>query len=204
LNDDCVLDIPSSLQDESICASNPDTPCLANFRRRAATTNVARVWRKFKSRAVVELRMPSTHLSLHFHIVFSTKNRQPFIADDWRGRLHEYLGGLVRAADGIPEAIGGTNDHVHLLVGMRATHALASFVQDIKQTSSRWIHETIGVKNFAWQPGYGAFTVSVSNCDAVRIYVADQAEHHRIKSFQEEYVAFLQKHHVEYDEKYLW
>jgi len=143
--------------------------------------------------------MPFTHLSLHFHIVFSTKDLHPFIADDWRGRLHEYPGGLVRAADGIPEAIGGTADHVHLLVGLPATHSLATFVQDIKQTSSRWVHETIGVKNFAWQPGYGAFTVSVSNCDAVKEYIANQVEHHQTKTFQEEYVAFLQKHGVEYD-----
>jgi REP element-mobilizing transposase RayT len=91
-----------------------------------------------------------------------------------------------------------------LLVGLRATHSLASFVQDIKQSSSQWIHETIGVKNFAWQPGYAAFTVSVSNRDAVKEYIANQVEHHRTKTFQEEYVAFLQKHHVEYDEKYLW
>ena len=137
--------------------------------------------------------MPSTHLSLHFHVVFSTKDRHPFIADEWRNRLHEYLGGLVHTAD-----------HVHLLVGLHATHLLASFVQDIKQTSSRWIHETIGVKNFAWQPGYAAFTVSVSNRDAVKEYISNQVEHHRTKTFQEEYVAFLQKHHVEYDEKYLW
>jgi REP element-mobilizing transposase RayT len=112
--------------------------------------------------------MPSTHLSLHVHIIFSTKDRHPFIADAWRARLHEYLGGLIRAADGFPEAIGGPADHVHLLVGMRATHTLASLVQDLKQTSSRWIHQTIGVKNFAWQPGYGAFTVSVSNGAAVK------------------------------------
>ena len=148
--------------------------------------------------------MPSTHLSLHFHIVFSTKDRHPFIVDEWRSRLHEYLGGLIRAADGIPEAIGGTADHVHLLVGLRATHALASFVQDIKQTSSRWVHETIGVKNFRWQPGYGAFTVSVSNCDGVKEYIFKQAEHHRAKTFCDEYVSFLQKHGVEFDEKYLW
>jgi REP element-mobilizing transposase RayT len=149
-------------------------------------------------------RMPSTHLSLHFHIVFSTKDRYPFITDAWRLRLHEYLGGLIRAADGVPEAVGGTADHVHLLAGLRATHALATFVQDIKQTSSRWIHETIGINNFAWQPGYGAFTVSASNCPAVKEYIANQMEHHRVKSFQEEYVAFLQKHGVDYDEKYLW
>jgi len=148
--------------------------------------------------------MPSTHLSLHYHIVFSTKDRYPFIEEQWRARLHEYLGGLTRAADGIPEAIGGTADHVHLLVGLRATHSLAAFVQDIKQTSSRWIHETICVKNFAWQPGYAAFTVSVSNRDVVKEYIANQPDHHRTKSFQEEYVMFLKKHQIEYDEKYLW
>ena len=122
----------------------------------------------------------------------------------WRPRLHEYLGGLIRAADGIPEAIGGTADHVHLLVGLHATHTLAAFVQDIKQSSSRWVHETMGVKNFAWQPGYGAFTVSVSNGGAVKEYIASQAGHHRTTTFQEEYVTFLQKHRIAYDEKYLW
>ena len=118
--------------------------------------------------------------------------------------MHEYLGGLIRAAGGVPEAVGGTGDHVHLLVGLRATHALATIVQDVKQTSSRWIHETIGLKNFAWQQGYGAFTVSVSNCGVVKEYIAGQPEHHRKKTFQEEYVALLQKHGVAYDEKYLW
>ncbi len=148
--------------------------------------------------------MPSTHLSLHYHLVFSTKDRHPFIAVAWQNRLHEYLGGLVRAAGGIPEAIGGMPDHVHLLVGLRATHSVATLVQDIKQTSSRWIHETIGVKNFSWQPGYAAFTVSVSNRAVVKKYIGSQSEHHRLKTFQEEYVTFLQKHDVEYDVKYLW
>ena len=81
---------------------------------------------------------------------------------------------------------------------------MASFVQDIKRTSSRWIHETIRVNNFAWQPGYAAFTVSVSNCGTVKKYIDNQPEHHRTKSFQEEYVTLLQRHCVEYDEKYLW
>ncbi|HWI59924.1 MAG TPA: IS200/IS605 family transposase [Bacillota bacterium] len=142
----------------------------------------------------LELPMPSTHLSLHYHVVFSTKDRQPLIAEEWRGRLFEYLGGLIRAAEGIPEAVGGTTDQVHMLIGLRATHTLASFIQDIKQTSSHWVHETIGLKSFSWQPGYGAFTVSVSNREAVREYIAHQADHHRIKTFQEEYVAFLNKH----------
>ena len=148
--------------------------------------------------------MPSTHLSLHFHIIFSTKDRQPFIVEEWRARLHEYLGGLVRNADGIPEAIGGSADHVHMLAGLPATKALSPFVQDIKQTSSRWIHQTMGVKKFAWQQGYGAFTVSVSNCSAVKQYIANQIEHHRKKSFQEEYIEFLKRHGVDYDDRYLW
>jgi REP element-mobilizing transposase RayT len=126
------------------------------------------------------------------------------VAEAWRGRLHEYLGGLIRAADAIPEAVGGPADHVHLLAGLRASNSLAAFVQDIKQTSSRWVHETIGVKNFAWQPGYGAFTVSMSHCDAVKTYIANQAEHHKSRTFQEEYVTFLQKHRVNYDENHLW
>jgi REP element-mobilizing transposase RayT len=101
--------------------------------------------------------------------VFSTKDRRPLIDDVWHGRLHEYRGGLIRTAEGIPEIIGGTADHVHLLVGLKATHALSSFVQDIKQTSSRCVHETIGVNDFVWQQGYGAFTVSVSNVDGSKI-----------------------------------
>ena len=101
--------------------------------------------------------MPSTHLSLHYHIVFSTKDRRPQIADEWCSRLHEYLGGLIRAADAVPECIGGVADHIHFLVGLKATHTLATFVQDIKQTSSRWIHESIGAKDFMWQQGPPSF-----------------------------------------------
>jgi putative transposase len=91
---------------------------------------------------------------------------------------------LIRAADAVPGAIGGVTDHVHLLVGLRATHTLSSFVQDIKQTSSRWIHEMIGAKDFMWQQGYGAFTVSPSNRKAVKEYIGAQPEHHRSKTFQ--------------------
>ncbi len=148
--------------------------------------------------------MPSTHTSLHFHIVFSTKDRFPFIQPEWEERLHTYLGGSIKTAEGVPLAINGTQDHIHLLVGLRATHTLADFVQDIKQTSSRWVHETIGIKSFAWQPGYGAYTVSASSLDSVTKYIGNQKEHHRKKSFQEEYVEFLKKSGVKYDERYLW
>jgi REP element-mobilizing transposase RayT len=152
----------------------------------------------------LDLTMPSTHLRLHYHVVFSTKGRYPWIAAEWRSRLHEYLGGLVRAAGGFPESVGGTADHVHMLLGLRATHTLSTVVQDIKQTSSKWIHQTVGQPAFAWQPGYAAFTVSVSNLNQVIEYLLRQEEHHHGKTFQEEYVAFLERHAVPYDARYLW
>jgi putative transposase len=148
--------------------------------------------------------MSSTHLSLHCHVVFGTKHQRPLIAADWRPRLHAYLGGAAKTLDIIPEAIGGVADHVHLLVGMRATHRLADVMRDVKRTSSAWVHETVGEKDFEWQDGYGAFTVSVSLLETVRNYIAHQEEHHRKKTFQEEYVELLQRSGVEYDERYLW
>ena len=147
--------------------------------------------------------MPSTYLSLHYHLIFSTKERRLLIADPWRGRLHAYLGGTVRTLDGVPQAVGGTADHVHMLVGLRATHCLADVLREIKRPSSQWVHETLGVAEFAWQEGYGAFTVSASGIAAVKRYILRQEEHHRKKTFQEEYVAFLRRGGVEYDERYL-
>ena len=148
--------------------------------------------------------MPSTHLSLHVHIIFSTKNREPFIANEWRKRLHAFLGGAVRTAQCVPEAIGGTSDHVHLLVGMRAMHRLADIMRDIKQASSKWVHETIGLKSFGWQDGYSAFTVSASQIDQVKEYIRNQVEHHRKRTFKDEYVEFLKRYGIEYDNRYIW
>jgi hypothetical protein len=132
------------------------------------------------------------------------ENRVPAIADVWRDRFHAYLGGVVRSADGVPEAVGGVADHVHLLVGLRATARLADVVRDVKAVSSRWVHEEIGDRAFSWQEGYGAFTVSASQLDTVREYVAKQEEHHRKRTFQEEYVELLKRSGVEYDDRYLW
>lgn len=148
--------------------------------------------------------MPSTHLSLHYHVVFSTKKRAPLISASWRENLHAYLGGVIRNLDGIPEAIGGVADHVHLLVGLKATASLSDTVRDIKANSSRWVHDETGDRGFSWQEGYGAFTVSASQLDAVRSYIANQEEHHRKRTFQEEYVELLKRSGVEYDERYLW
>ena len=148
--------------------------------------------------------MPSTHLSLHYHLVFSTKDRAPIILSAWRERLHAYIGGVARNLEGVPEAIGGVADHVHLLIGLRATARLADVVRDVKAVSSRWVHSEIGERTFAWQEGYGAFTVSASQCRAVREYIARQEEHHRKRTFQEEYIELLQRSGVEYDERHLW
>src|SRR5205809_8004033 len=114
--------------------------------------------------------MPSTHLSLHCHIVFGTKNHEPLIHTAWRRELHAYLGGSVRTANGIAESVGGVSDHVHLLIGLRATHRLADVLRELKAVSSGWTHDEIGVRDLASQEGYDAFTVSASQCQAVRRY----------------------------------
>jgi putative transposase len=147
--------------------------------------------------------MSSTHLSLHYHIVFGTKNHEPTIQPEWRGALHAYLGGIIRTANGFPESIGGVADHVHLLIGLRATHCLADVLRDLKAVSSGWIHDEIGAPRFGWQEGYGAFTVSPSQRETVRRYIEQQPEHHRTRTFREEYLELLRRSGVEFDERYL-
>ncbi len=121
----------------------------------------------------------------------------------WRGDLHAYLGGVIRTADGIPESVGGVSDHVHLLIGLRATHRLADVLRELKAVSSLWVHNEIGQRTFAWQEGYGAFTISPSQRAAVRRYIEGQAEHHRTRTFREEYLELLRRSSVEFDERYV-
>ena len=156
--------------------------------------------REGRSRSI---RMSSTHLSLHYHIVFGTKNHEPLIQPSWGGKLHAYLGGIIRTANGIAESVGGVSDHVHLLIGLRATHRLADVLRELKAVSSGWVHHEIGIREFAWQEGYGAFTVSASQREAVRHYIEQQAEHHRTRTFREEYLELLRRSGVEFDERYL-
>ena len=130
------------------------------------------------------------HVSLHYHIVFSTKERQRIIADPWREELHAYLGGIAKNMNAIPAAVGGPGDHVHLLLGLKATHTLSEVVRQIKRGSSEWIHRH-GVRIFAWQEGYGAFTVSPSRTDKVHKYITNQIEHHRQRTFEDEYQELL-------------
>jgi putative transposase len=145
--------------------------------------------------------MPSTYLSLNYHLVFSTKNREPTIRNAWRERLHEYLGGTIRGLGGFPEGVGGTADHVHLLIGLKATHCLADVLRELKKASSAWVHEEIG-DNFAWQEGYAAFTVSPTAREGVKFYIANQEEHHRVKSSRDELIDMLAKAGVDYDVQY--
>lgn len=147
--------------------------------------------------------MPSTHTSLHYHLIFATKDRQPLIAPGWRPRLHEYLGGTVRGLGGVPQGIGGAADHVHLLVALKPTHCLSDFMRELKKGSSTWVAEEIPLPSFRWQEGYGAFTVSASARKTVQGYIANQEEHHRIKSFREELIEFLENSGVEYDPRFL-
>lgn len=147
--------------------------------------------------------MASTHTSLLYHLIFATKNREPLIAPAGRARLHEYLGGVVSGLGGTPQGVGGVGDHVHLLFGLKPTHCLSDFVRELKKSSSAWAVEQMGIKQFHWQEGYAAFTVSASARESVRAYIAGQEEHHRVKSFRGELVEFLRKSGVEYDERYL-
>lgn len=151
----------------------------------------------------INAAMPSTHLSLHYHLVFGTKNHEPGIAPTWRPQLHAFMGGVVRTLGGTPQIVGGVADHVHLLVGLRATHGLADVLRELKAVSSKWVHAEVKVPGFAWQEGYGAFTVSASQCEAVRRYIAMQEEHHRVRTFREEYLDFLLRSGVEFDAQYL-
>jgi len=148
--------------------------------------------------------MPSTHLSLHYHLVFGTKGHEPVINKSWRPRLHAYLGGVLSALGGIPQAVGGVADHVHLLVGLRATHCLTDVLRELKSVSSGWIHDEIHSTAFAWQEGYGAFTVSASQRETVRAYILAQEEHHRTRTFRKEYMELLQLSGVEFDERYVF
>ncbi len=148
--------------------------------------------------------MPSTHTSIHVHVVFSTKNRTPSIDAAWRERLHSYLGGAIKGTGALPVAIGGTADHIHLLIGLKSTHCLSDLLREIKASSSKWVGDELKVRDFAWQIGYGATSVSATVLATVSRYIANQEEHHRRRSFQEEYLIFLRKMGVEYDERYLW
>jgi putative transposase len=149
--------------------------------------------------------MANSYTSLFSHIIFSTHNREPLLKSTLRERLFAYMGGIARENKIKAVSIGGVMDHVHMLMLIPASIPVAKAVQLVKGGSSKWLHENFSsLKNFAWQEGYGAFSIGVSQVSEVVAYIAGQEEHHRIKSFQEEYLFFLKEYNIEYDERYVW
>ena len=148
--------------------------------------------------------MGHSYTRLSCHIICSTKNRAPEITTDIRARLYDYVGGIVKGENGTLIVANGMPDHVHLLVVLHATTCVADMVRRIKANSSKWIHETWPEKeHFAWQSGYGAFSVSGSGVNEVQAYITNQEAHHARLSFEEEFVAFLRRYGVPYDEKHV-
>jgi putative transposase len=148
--------------------------------------------------------MPSTYVSLYYQLIFSTNDRRRFINKSWESRLYSYLGGIIRNLGGVAKSIGGDADHVHILASLKATHCVAEVMKVLKSNSSGWVHKEIGIQSFDWQNGYSAFTVGRSELGVVEQYIEQQKEHHRKKTFQQEYREILQEYGIEFDERYLW
>jgi REP element-mobilizing transposase RayT len=148
--------------------------------------------------------MAHTYSSSLFHCTWSTKERRPLITPEMQERLWAYLGGIAKQNDMRALAIGGVEDHVHVLLSLPSTMPIAKAVQLLKGGSSKWVHETFPDKLFAWQEGYGAFSVGISQVDDTVAYIRGQAEHHQRRTFQEEFLAILEKHGIQYDPKYVW
>ena len=149
--------------------------------------------------------MASTLTSLLYHVVFSTKERRQLIGGGLRCPLYEYIGGVIRKHGGGVVAIGGAADHVHILAAFAPVVSVSDMLRHIKGSSSRWVNESgRQCAKFAWQRGYAAFSVSESMAPAVSKYIEQQEKHHGRLMFQDEFVALLRKHNVQYDERYIW
>jgi len=148
--------------------------------------------------------MAHTSSNLLTHVIFSTKDRSLFLTPDLRADMLAYLGGIVRKLRGKLIESNARPDHVHCLLSLPPTLAIAEALRVLKTNSSLWVHETWHRTAFAWQTGYGAFSVSQSNLPAVVKYIRSQDEHHRKVSFQAEFITFLKRHGIAYDERYIW
>lgn len=149
--------------------------------------------------------MPQSLNKIYVHIIFSTKNREPLIFDSVKDELFNYLGGVCKNLECNPIQVGGYRDHIHILCLLSKKITLIKLLEEIKSSSSKWI-KTKGenLSNFYWQSGYGAFSVNPTEIDVVKNYIINQEEHHKVKSFQDEYRAFLKKYDVQYNEEYVW
>jgi putative transposase len=150
--------------------------------------------------------VPQSLSAIYVHLVFSTKDRRPFLRDKpTREALHAYLGSVSKQIDCPPLLVGGVEDHVHILARLGRTITQADWVKELKRVSNIWLKERgMEYADFAWQGGYAIFSVSASNMEKVEEYIANQEEHHRKIGFQDELRALLRKHQIEWDEKYVW
>jgi REP element-mobilizing transposase RayT len=148
--------------------------------------------------------MSDSYTNLLYHIVFSTKDRRPLITPEYELRLYDYIGGTLRRAGGISLELNGTDDHIHLLAKLRPDRSLSDVLRDLKANATGWMHDVFpSLKDFSWQRGYGAFTVSQLNVEEVRRYIARQKEHHRRVSFRDEFIQFLRANGIEFDERFI-
>lgn len=141
----------------------------------------------------------------YLHIVFSTKYREHFIKPPYEAELHAYIGGICKKLECQPIKVGGYTEHIHILCMLSKKISLMKLLEEVKSHSSKWMKtKDNSLKNFYWQDGYGAFSVNPSQVEKVVLYIENQHEHHRKKTFQDEYRLFLKKYNVEYDERYVW
>jgi len=149
--------------------------------------------------------MPQSLSSVYIHLAFSTKHRQPFLKDEsLRCELHAFLGGASKTLECPPLIVGGVEDHVHLLARFGRSITQAEWVKELKRVSNLWLKKEGGITNFEWQGGYADFSVSQSNLEQVKRYIANQKNHHRKVTFQDELRGLLTKHRIEWDERYIW
>ena len=149
--------------------------------------------------------MGNTYTQIHIQIVFSVQNRLYVIKEDWKGLLYKYMSTIIQKNGHKVLIIGGMPDHIHILIGLRPNQALSHLVQELKRDTSAWINKNNFAKGkFAWQAGFGAMSYSYSDVNNVIAYILNQQEHHRVKTFREEYLAFLEDNQIEYDMKYVF
>lgn len=147
--------------------------------------------------------MPHTYTNLLFHIAFSTKDRFPFIKAEFEERLYEYIGGTIRGLGGVCLAIGGVEDHIHMIVRLKPTMNVSKFLEQLKPSVTKWARATVHSK-FEWQNGYGAFSIGESQIGSVRGYISRQKEHHKRVVFEDEFKSMLEQAGIEFDDRYLW
>ncbi len=149
--------------------------------------------------------MANTYSQLYFHVVFAVRGRANHISIQWKDELYKYITGIISNKDQKLMQINGMPDHIHLLIGTKPNCNLSDLVRDIKSNSSKWINEKGFIKSkFSWQIGFGAFTVSQSQLSRITNYIINQEDHHRKKSFKEEYVEFLDAYKIDYKDEYLF